>query len=226
MQIAIGSIFRNAEYYIYRYMQQIWRLRELEPRHMFRIVLCEGDSTDGTFELLDALAFDAVTKRAHGGPLFGSVDNKERWTNISWTWEGVLERLLPADDVFILVDSDLIWEPETMLRLVGHLQKPDVDMVAPMCFRQGYHYDTWGLRGTDGSGYGAWPPYHRELSEPPRPNGLYRIRSAGACMVMHGKVARTCHFTPADMANVGFCWNMAENGYQLWLDPTLRVHHS
>ena len=71
MKIAIGSIFRNSESYIYRYLDQIMGLRVAAPQHDFELLLVEGDSTDGTRALLDCLFFDAVTTCAHGGPLFG-----------------------------------------------------------------------------------------------------------------------------------------------------------
>jgi hypothetical protein len=224
MHIAIGSIFRNSESYVNRYLDQILSLRAAAPQHNFELLLVEGDSTDGTWALLDCLFFDAVTKREHGGPLFSSVDNVVRWRQSSFVWEGVLERVPLDTDVFIYVESDLIWDPTTMLQLIHHLEKPGVDVVAPMCFRSDYHYDTWGMRGPDGKGFGLWYPFHDSLKEPSA-TGLWRISSAGSCLVMRGPVARTCHFDPADLAIVGFCRNAAENGYQLWVDPTLKVHH-
>jgi GT2 family glycosyltransferase len=225
MKIAIGSIFRNSESYIYRYLDQIMGLRVAAPQHDFELLLVEGDSTDGTRALLDCLFFDAVTTCAHGGPLFGSVDNTVRWRQSSFVWESVLQRISFDTDIFLYVESDLTWQPETMLRLIEHTSKYGVDVVVPMCFRSDYHYDTWGLRGVDGNSYGCYPPYHKELLEPPSPNGLFQIQSAGSCLVMRGAVARTCHFDPADLAIVGFCRNAAEQGYQLWLDPTLKVYH-
>lgn len=224
MKIAIGSIFRNSESYIDRYADQIMHLRTMAPMHDFELLLVEGDSTDHTWKRLQQTFGSVVTKREHGGPLFSSVDDVVRWRQSSFVWEGVLQRVTFDTDVFIYVESDLIWEPEVMLLLMHHLEKSGVDAVAPMCFRSDYHYDTWGLRGADGNCFGLWFPFHEELKEPSL-TGLWPISSAGSCLVMRGEVARTCHFDPADLAIVGFCRNAAENGYQLWLDPMLKVRH-
>jgi glycosyltransferase involved in cell wall biosynthesis len=228
MQIAIGSIFCNSASYIRRYAEQIEALRKAAPEHNFRLLLCEGDSTDGTWEDLKSLYGDAVIKRAHGGTIYGSRDYIVRWLQSSWVWEGVRKRVRSSDDIFIYVESDLIWDSDTMLKLIKHLYNHyadlGVDVVCPMCFRAGYHYDTWGLRGKDGVSFEAWPPYHKDLLGPAK-YGLYPISSAGSCLVMCGGVARESSFDPADMAIVGFCWNAAYKGYKLFLDPTLKVYH-
>lgn len=224
MQVAVGSIFRNSEQYISRYVQQFRYLQEMAPQHTFRPLIVEGDSTDETYELLRANFSDAVTKAEHGGPVFGSSGEPERFRQFSYCYERVLERLEPEDDAFIYVEADLIWEPATMLRLLAHLEKPEVDSVSPFCWFGGRHYDIWGLRGLDGDSLGFYPPHHISMLYE-TPNGLYPLSAAGSCLVMKGKMARDCHFDPADMAIVGFSWNATAKGYRLWLDPEARIHH-
>jgi hypothetical protein len=225
MKIAIGSNFRNSESYIDRYADQILALRAAAPSYDFELLLVEGDSTDHTwYKLQQTFGPTAVTKREHGGPLFGSVDDAVRWRNVSFVWESVLQRVSFNTDIFILIDSDLIWCPATFLKLMGQLTPHGFDVIAPMCFRANYFYDTWGTRGIDGECFGPWPPYHKCLTRNDA-GQLQPISSAGCCNVMRASVARRCHFDPPELANVGFCRNIAENGYQLWLDPTLRVYH-
>jgi hypothetical protein len=223
VNVAIGSIFRNSEPYAVRYARQVIGLVSAVPQHNFRLLLSEGDSSDRTWELLNELFPGCVEKREHHGPLFGSVDNSVRWKQSSWVWEEVLARIKPDDDAFIYLESDLIWEPATMFRLLDQLVA-GVDVVCPMCWSNGRHYDTWGLRGIDGVCFGSFYPYHSCLLKK-SPSGLYPISSAGSCLVMRGEVARNCHFVPDYLAVVGFCQNAREHGYKLWLDPRLGVNH-
>jgi hypothetical protein len=223
VNVAIGSIFRNSEAYAARYARQLAKLVSAAPGYAFRLLLVEGDSTDRTWEILNDFFPGCVEKREHNGLLFGSIDNVIRWKQSSWVWEAVIARVQPDDDAFIYVESDLIWEPRTMLKLLN-LLKPGVDVACPMCWSNGRHYDTWGLRGIDGACFGCFYPFHDCLLRR-SPNGLYPISSAGSCLVMRGEVARNCHFVPDSLAIVGFCQNVREHGYKLWLAPGLGVNH-
>ena len=224
MQIAIGSIFRNAAGHVQRYADQIAALRRAAPDNVIRPVLVEGDSGDNTWERLNELFPGCVERRNHGGPSYGSVDSVQRYKQFSFCYEGVLERLTPEDDVFVYVEGDLIFDPLTIYGLIEHLQKPGVDMVAPFISFQKRHYDTWAFRGMDGKNLGLFPPYHVELLED-SPTGLYELSSAGSCIVMKGEVARRAHLVPAELCVVGLCWSARKLGYRLWFEPKLKVYH-
>jgi len=165
-----------------------------------------------------------VFKREHGGPVFGSVDSPIRFRQMSWVQDGVMERITPEDDVLIYVEADLIWQPETMLKLLEHLEKPGVDLVYPMGWYQGRNYDMWAFRGLDGIPFGLYPPFHTCMFEEST-NGLYPLSSSGSCIVMKSEVARNCRFDPPEMAIVGFGWNARSKGYKIWFDPNLRIEH-
>lgn len=225
MRIAIGSIFRSSSAYIDRYAAQVDALKAV-AQHEFRMVLVDGDSSDDTHSRLKALYGDAVTKREHGGPVFASVDDALRWKQISFACDGVLQRIEAQDDVLLWVESDLIWKPSCMVKLLGHLEKPGVDVVAPMCWGPIMNcHETWGHRGIDGVRFGPNFPYHSMLLEK-SVTGLYPMNAAGSCLVMRGEVARTCRFDPPGVEGiVGFCGNIRKNGWKLWLDPRASVHH-
>jgi hypothetical protein len=220
----LGSIFRNATGCAQRYADQIALLRHATPRHTIRPVLVEGDSEDCSWDMLNALFPGCVTKREHGGPVFGSVDSAQRYRQFSYCYEGVLERLTPDDDLFIYVEGDLIWTPETMLALMADLEKPNVDMVSPFCSFQNRHYDIWAVRALNGEHVGFFPPYHVSMLDD-AVNGLHELSAAGSCVVMKGDVARGAHFLPEDLCIVGFCHEARKMGYRLWWDKTVSVHH-
>lgn len=227
MRIALGSIFRNSSPYLDRYFQQVSDLRDAlrlgsgGTDHL-RLILGEGDSTDDTLEQLIARSgtLDAhIVKRDHGGPVFESVESDQRWKQISYVCNGVLERVTEQDDFFIWVESDIIWKPITMVELIHHVYR-GADAVAPMCYGvKGLFYDVWGFR-KDGRRFEKLHPYHPGL------NGrLTDIDSAGSCIAMRAEIARRCRFEPPEQGIVGFCGRIREAGWRLAVDPGLEVRH-
>lgn len=226
MKIALGSIFRNSNAYLERYWMQIHELNRALAWQgdTLRLILAEGDSIDGTWRELSAHVGGAMAvdlfKREHGGQQFrGSPDNELRWKQISYVCDGVLEKVAADDDVLIYVESDIIWDSATMLKLLAQLQ--DHPAVTAMCFHQptGNFYDTWGFRKNK-LNFMATPPYHPALGSEP-----LQIDSAGSVIVMRSEVARVCRFKPAELGIVGFGRDMKKNGFELWLDPSLKVLH-
>lgn len=254
--IAIGSVFRDSVGYLDRYFSQLAGLRELLEAGGARLrpVLVEGDSRDWTFNELERRTKGwegaAVVKREHGGPKFGSVDNPTRWRQLAFACNGVLEALEPSDDALVYVESDLLWKPETMVRLLGHLFSTDVRVtlfseagiemsgttfsavgaVAPFCFTaphgldgpRGFFYDTFGHVGADGGAFQTLPPHHPSA---PRFDvtgfePLVQIASAGSCIVATGERARAARFSEVDCIR-GYCRTLGE----LYLDPGAEVRH-
>ena len=227
MNVALTSIIRNGTRYVDRYMEQAEALaRAIESGgDRFVLVMAEGDSTDGTMawlaEYVQRAPFGMVVfSIPHGGPVFGSVNDPTRWRNIARTWNGLyaqLRQFVGTSDSVIYVEADLIWNVDTMLRLLYHVEC-GLDAVSPMSFHGDVFYDLWGHVGMDGSRFSAAPPYHPSI------NGgeLVQIASAGSCMAMSGRVALTCRFAEQD-AMLGH--SIYANKLKLWLDPTLRVEH-
>ena len=230
MIVAMASIVRNAEGYLDRYLRQAGALRELLAARGDTLIMrvAEGDSSDNTWARLTEAVREtpgmAVYKLDHEGPAFGSIDDPTRWRNIARTWNRLFERIKEDDyDALIYVEADLIWEPATMLRLLGRLNDTGraVDVVSPMSMHMaGFFYDTWGYRAS-GHRFGPTPPYHPGLAGLPA-GGLLRLDSAGSCKVMRDVVARQCRFSEQD-AMLGHSVNA--KGYGFWLDPSVAVFH-
>lgn len=234
MNLGIASIFRNSTNYLFRYFTQVANLMEelQKEGHDYRLYFAEGDSVDNTYDQIHSVIYDAnlpatLLRVNHGGPVFGSIDNDQRWRNISFVCNTLLDRVtedIDWLDALIYVESDLFWMPETMLALLGHLEHESVDAVAPMCFHlpTNLFYDVWGHR-KNGVRFGQFPPYHIGLLE--NPGALTRIDSAGSCIVMTAPVANHARFIPPELGIVGFGNNMRELGFKLWLDPNQKVLH-
>lgn len=223
------SLFRSAAGTMDGYFDRLAALRgALETRgDSLRLILSEGDSVDGTWAELRrrTKGYDAtLVRKHHGGPYYGSVVNPERFWQLSLAANAALECVTPDIDVWVFVERDLIWAPETMLALVDHLQT--APCVVPMVMQENWFYDTWAYR-LDGECFGAWPPFHERLRQGPglpMKEGLVRIDTAGSLIAMRGDLARVCRFQPED-AIVGLCRDVYAHGGSVWLDMALSVRH-
>ncbi len=231
MKVVLASIFRDSCPYLPRYFTQVRALRDaLLPDKEFRCIWCEGDSTDATYETLKGWAdhyapYIDLFQYHHGGPKYPSEDIEDRWRRIALVDNAVMERLPDDTDALIYVESDLIWQPQTMIDLLKCLV--EVPAVAPLSLHGDTvaFYDTWGYRGTDDGRFLREPPYHQSLAvTQPLGGDLYPINSAGSCVVMRGEVARVARFGELDCI-VGLGRSIREHGYGLWLAPDLAVIH-
>jgi hypothetical protein len=209
--ITLSSIFRNSSGHIKRYFDQIDQLRGHTD---VRLVLGEGDNIDETAMLLNRYKEpdDIIVTVNHGGPVFGSADNRQRWAQIAQVMRGVIAAVKDPGDAFVYVEGDLIWKPEVILDLVGADR-----MVAPMVFAtddfQDRFYDTWGARQA-GDHFTAHAPYFPAS----RPTERYvKVDSCGSCFAIPG---RDWHIVEAWDGT----WPFTANG-GLWMDSQGRIRH-
>lgn len=235
MRVVIGSAFRNsAGYHCQRYFTQVNALRDMlkERGDSLRVIAVEGDSVDDTrFDLMRwaeylTLAVTIVT-RNHGQRVFGSTEEPERMAALSRVGNGILESVHTEDEVLIYVESDLLWRPETLLRLIDQLGKPTpcgddvrtIDVISPLVFAGEAFYDIWAFRKS-GHRFGPFKPYHGELDfDKPTP-----VDSTGSCLVMRAEVARQCRIVNGE-ALVGFCRDVWSKGFTVFADARERIDH-
>lgn len=224
--VLVTSAFRDGESYVERYFAQIEELRRHLPVHLR---IAEGDSTDDTYAAIEGYLQDGdeLYQISHGGPAYGSIDHPLRWGQIAYVWNQLFDKMSPEGPL-VLVEADLIWQPETILRLLADLDV--VDAVAPLSLKDDRFYDTWGHRGTDGIMFTGLSPYHPsfgvDLATHPGagPQGLVEINSAGSCIAMREDVYRVCRFGETD-GIVGFGADIRRKGFQLFCNPTVSVTH-
>jgi hypothetical protein len=225
----MGSAFRDcAGEQIRRYFDQAAAYRDVLRSYGwdFRLIACEGDSGDNTRDELQQYA------RARGilldlricnvgGPRYGSVESPDRFQRLSRVGNCILEGVDERDDIMVYVESDLVWDPATLVSLGGTIENnPDVDVVAPYVFAGLNFYDVWGFRGLDGTRFAPFLPYHSST----RGTEMVEVSSVGSCLVMRGEVARSARIIN-DECLVGFCRDARAKGYRIWVDPKQRVRH-
>lgn len=229
MNTVLGSAFRNAAgVQINRWANQCCSLEmALESLgHSIRMVAVEGDSTDNTRNELHALgeagAPISVLTCNHGGRVFGSTEEEDRLAALSQVGNAILSGVDEEDDYLIYVESDLIWETRTIVSLIDTLMARELDVIAPMIFAGENFYDIFVYRGLDGERFSPFPPYHKHLT---LGDSLpIEVESAGSCLIMKGEVARDCRIRN-DRALLGFCKDVREKGYHIFVDPTQRIYH-
>ena len=224
MRLAVISFFRNAAGEpIRRFMQQLVALRDTWPSTV-RLIAVHGDSTDGTEYSLERYAcyIDMSTtliKKSHGGPVYGSIESRARFRALSWLGNAALDAVDDRDDLVWYVESDLKWEPRTVLALAEHLCPGIVDVVAPLVFAGPNFYDVFSYRGLDGTRFGPFPPYHPLLN-----GAMNEVGSIGSAFVMRACVARECSMGKEGVL-VGFCEDARKKGYHVFVNTALRVEH-
>lgn len=225
MNITILSIFRNSVSTLERYFEQMDDLQRLLNQRggQLHLLLGYGDSTDGTGEALwDECVnrFDAhLMDVSHGGPHFDSVENAQRFKQLAYCGNKLLDCVPPSADVVILCESDLVWSAETMMALIDHLQT--YPAIAPMLFdaeppdrfRDVYAFRRNGERFTNEA------PYHPDLN-----GAVLQVDSAGSVLAMRAELARRVNVPEADVV-VGLCRQLYEQGGAVFVDPALSVVH-
>lgn len=228
MNIALVSAFRNAERYLIGYFTQAEQLSNQLMRRGDRLsfVWGEGDSADDTLRILCNMrpAFMSSVRNAvivnvtHGGPVFGPVVHPQRFRQLAHVGNRLWSAIPANADVVVLVESDLIWEAETLVKLIDDLK--EVPCVAPLVMEQstGGFYDTWAYR-RNGQRFTKQAPYHPGIGE-----GLLQLDSAGSCLAMNAALARQLVWREEDVI-VGICEQINQLGGSVWLDPTLTIFH-
>jgi hypothetical protein len=223
MQIAIGGLFSNSvstghlDYYI----PQVVSLKKTLYPDTLKCLWVEGDSTDGTNAELHRRAENAqldatIIERNHHGPVYRSVENAERLSQLGTIANGVLENF--NQDILLWAESDLIWDAETAGKLIDHA-KAGLDVVAPfIAFYTGQLYDIWAFR-IAGQRCGPFPPYHPLWV----PNSLMQMDSVGSFLAIKGEYARRIRFDERCLP--GFCEDVRSLGGKVWMDNRLKVVH-
>ena len=236
-KVALCSIFRDSESAgdLQPYMRQVEALDW--PRECLRLYLEEGDSTDGTFQHLSAWLANthlgAVWKQDTGAPRYASVEDEARFMHLDTIATRCRQRAIDdrwADYIWWL-ESDLLWEPDLLQRLIAH----GVDVVAPWILANAlaggereveklwalprevrWFYDTWAYR--------ALPSGFKFAQTAYRPKKLFKVWSAGSCLLMTMKAAQASNQVTGG-AVVGWCNLARAKGFHVWVDPDTVVWH-
>lgn len=230
MNITLCSAFRDSTPYLQRYFAQVNALDDAlyEQGHRLSFVWGEGDSTDATKNTLLAACYRfraTVVDCAHGGKAYGSVINAQRFRQLAHVGKCIFAAIPEEADLVVYVESDLIWEPATLLALIERVMNGECSVIAPMVFlrRAGWpadsFYDGFCFRAEDRH-FAHQPPYHPAY----RPDRPFRVDSVGSCVVMRGEIARSLIFDEQTIFP-DLCGQIRAGGDSVWVDPRCAVYH-
>jgi hypothetical protein len=230
MRLVVLSFFRNAAgAQVQRFMRQVSDLMDSHPSNNVALVAVYGDCTDNTRDSLqaNANALDipiSIVRHDHGGPIYGSTESLQRMRDLSGVANAGLDEVFAITkgncEIFY-VESDLIWDAKTVLRLSDKLDaSEDADAIAPLVFAGEHFYDVYSFRGLDGSRFSPFKPYHQTMSM----TELTEVSSVGSAFIMEGWILKDTRITNHG-ALPGFWEEARRNGHHVYVDPTEKVVH-
>jgi GT2 family glycosyltransferase len=128
-------------------------------------------------------------------------------------------------DWLVFIDSDMVFAPDSVTRLVRHLEREDVDIVSAACFRKVPKYEPcffWRLPNET-------VKYYRKLDWP-RDN-LFEVDAVGSAFIaIKRKVFETIPFPWYEYnmplsEDLNFCRIAKNYGFRIWIDPTIKIGH-
>lgn len=191
--LTILALIKDSMTYLPRFLAQVNSAFEHFER--CHLILCEGDSIDGSKEYLNVLARTdnddikgdvTIIELNIKGPSWGSVSSPSRWWALEQSWNANLKELEPTKYA-VCVESDLIWTWDTLKTEIGWLDTGTGDVFLPLLMRETpasgkYFYDTNAYR-LHGQNFANYKPYHPEYDETKR---FMQLDTGGGMLVTHG----------------------------------------
>lgn len=194
-----------------------------------RVVVCEGDSVDGTADkLLEWMEQDArarldarikLVKHNTGEPKYGSVVHPARFRNLARVFNEALDAVdLGWTDHVLFLPFDVEIEPDLVRRLLAH----DVDLVSPMTWRNGMFYDTWACTPAEGE---QWVNFPKAWAERHWHGKLIPMHTIGGTILIKVDVLKDGVRYTEEEVDRGFSKWARRLGYSCWLDTGTHVQH-
>lgn len=133
-----------------------------------------------------------------------------------------------ADYVFWL-DSDMVFKPDTLIRMMDTLKKNDLDILTGLYFRRVPPYTPVLFDRLDIDGNVCYWSEFKDI-----PEGLFEVGGCGfGCVLMktdvffdvQGKFGQMFAPIANNGEDIAFCWRARECGYKIYCDPTVICGH-
>lgn len=211
--VLVAVLVRNQAKWLPRFLESLDRL-EYSKKHLYFAFL-EGDSTDGSLEMLGGWAKD------RGNVIIGKMNiptDAGRFDRLARLRNAMVERFAGEVDYFLWADSDIILPPD----LLRNLMEVHVPIVAPMIFIEGtaQFYDTLAFR-RGGAGFSGAYPYFKGFSR-----GKHQLDSVGTCYLVDVGVYKSgARYSDGISEHVTFCEAARKKGFSVWLDAEHKAYH-
>lgn len=132
-------------------------------------------------------------------------------------------------DYVMWFDSDMVFQGDTLLRLLKTMEEQDADIVSGLYFRRSSPYTPVAFQTFDiVNNESVWTNYEGELS------GVHEVGAVGfGCVLMKSDVIFEVYakygdcFSPVGKAgeDLSFCWRARQLGYKVLLDADVKCGH-
>jgi len=247
VNIAILSAFRSCSWdQVDRYFSQAQSLQSYVIHDRIEVYAVEGDSVNNTTEMIRNSAQGHnvtvnISHHHHGYPNWGSIESSERMGALTGVMKTLMASVDPSEvDVCQYVESDLIWDRETIGKLIGHVKDSLLvynpiklgltffDILSPLIMAGENFYDVWAFRDQDGNRFGPFPPFCKYLAGAWDGNYMetdpLEVNSVGSCLAFRSELARNV-IVEGEECLVSWCNSARKQGYKIAVDPTLIVRH-
>lgn len=133
-------------------------------------------------------------------------------------------------DYVLWLDSDMVFAPDTLIRMLKVCKDNDIDFLTAVCFRRKPPYTPCLFDRLEKVEKGA--SYTALMSVP---EGLFKVGGCGfAGVLMRSDVLLSVQsrfegrmFDPMDGfgEDVSFCWRARQCGYEIWCDSSIEFGH-
>ena len=133
-------------------------------------------------------------------------------------------------DYVLWLDSDMVFPPDMMIRMLDRMQKENIDILTGLYFRRVSPYSPVLFDRMDFKGpICNWSEFHGELPKEP-----FEVGGCGfGCVMMktdpffdvqakHGNMFAPIGNNGEDIA---FCWRARDCGYKIYCDPSIVCGH-
>lgn len=132
-------------------------------------------------------------------------------------------------DYVLWLDSDMVFKPDTLIRMMDTLKKNDLDILTGLYFRRVPPYTPVLFDQLDIDGTVCYWSEFKDI-----PDKLFEVGGCGfGCVLMktdvffdvQGKFGQMFAPIANNGEDIAFCWRARECGYKIYCDPTVICGH-
>lgn len=219
--VMIGCPIRNRGWIAEKYLACIYNLNY--PKTKIHLCFIVNDSTDNTLNILrefkkskeeEYAGIDIVIKNFNQIPDARITTTRQKIYSSLAELRNILLEKVHGNDYLFSVDSDILFEPDTLNKLLMHRK----DIVSAQIWNDSSNTFPNVMIRKDSS--------FRHYLEFPR-DSIFKCDVTGAIYlisreVINAGVKYKYHHQGEDIA---FCLSAQEKGFELWCDPTIKCRH-
>lgn len=203
------------------------------PFEDLRFSFVEGDSKDNTYQMLKNWVSGAYSRNCilekydTNTPYIGSAIHLGRFKVLSTSANKCLDNANnkwgKGIEWYLWLESDIHIDADLIRKLIHSAEELTTKFLSPMIYLpDGRFYDIYAfIDAGRKQNFRNDQPYHPDFDS----NTPMKMFSVGSIMLMHRDVIESGARWEPERCIVDLCANVNKNGFEIWLDPRIRVLH-